>query len=232
MITGVIVKEYRGNLIVMIENKQYQLKNNYVCRVLKHHSLRKYLGQMDSIQFANPDSAKKKRGTLSNLEDINNLMDEISPHGSWSEVVCTFSSFNTALKNIYFVCPHCSKKVIEKTGGQCQNCSKQYEDAVPKYNVNFTLSDAYSSVFASAFDKPSQKILGISASEYVNLGEEGIEQLNKSKEGLEMKLKMVTNNQEYQGQVRKKTKIIDVLPLNYAAESRQILDRLHWMMGK
>lgn len=49
MITGVIVKEYRGNLIVMIENKQYQLKNNYVCRVLKHHSLRKYLGQMDSI---------------------------------------------------------------------------------------------------------------------------------------------------------------------------------------
>jgi rubrerythrin len=145
------------------------LKNNYATRVLKYHNLRKFISQMDSIEFSNPDSAKKKRSTLNNFKEINNLMDEIGPNGSWSEVICSFCSTKTTGKNIYMVCPHCSKKVLDEVQGQCPNCSKDYESAIPKYTMSFSLCDSFDSVWASAFDRPSEKILGIPASKYTKL---------------------------------------------------------------
>ncbi len=50
-----------------------------------------------------------------------------------------------------------------------------------------------------------------------------MQELVNSKKYEEFKLKMVTNNEEYNNEMRKKTKIIDILPLNYAAEAKNAL---------
>lgn len=78
MIKGVHIKEYQGN-------RQYSLKANHKVTVLKQHSLRKYIKDIDNISFTNPDSNNKpKRTNITNFKDLNNSMDEVSKSGTWS----------------------------------------------------------------------------------------------------------------------------------------------------
>ena len=97
-------------------------------------------------------------------------MDEVSDKGTWSEVVCSISTFRTS-KAYYFSCPHCKKKVFDEENGQCNNCSKNYEKACPKYILVFLICDNYDSLWVNAYDEAGTQILGIPASDYANLSE-------------------------------------------------------------
>jgi hypothetical protein len=77
MIRGVSISEYMGN-------RQYSLKGNFLARPLKYHNLRRYIKEMDNIEFANPDSNKKRRSPISNLNELTTSMDEIHEKGTWS----------------------------------------------------------------------------------------------------------------------------------------------------
>lgn len=46
------------------------------------------------------------------------------------------------------------------------------------------------------------------------------------------KLKLVTKNEEFQGNVRKKTSIIKVSEVNYAEETKLLLEKVRHMVGK
>lgn len=81
--------------------------------MVRHHNFRRYINQMDIIDFANPDSAKKKRTMLNNFKELNNLMDEVNSNGAWSEVVCSLAAIKTTAKNYYLACPSCKKKVVD-----------------------------------------------------------------------------------------------------------------------
>ena len=82
--------------------------------LLKQHSLRKYIKDLDNMNFSNPDSNNKVRRTKINcLKDLKNAMDEGNSNGTWSEVVCFVSNFKISGKNYYISCPKCKKKVIE-----------------------------------------------------------------------------------------------------------------------
>ena len=68
MIKGVQVKEYRGKIIINLDNRQYSFQKNFVARVLKHHNFRRYLKNYEELEFVNPDSNRKKRGLISNFK--------------------------------------------------------------------------------------------------------------------------------------------------------------------
>lgn len=71
MIKGVQVKEYNGT-------RQYSLKTTSRITVLKQHSLRKYIKDLQAITFSNPDSNKKvqqRRTGITTILDLNNAMD-------------------------------------------------------------------------------------------------------------------------------------------------------------
>lgn len=107
LIKGVMVKEYQGN-------RQYSLKANYKATLLKQHGLRKYIKDLEHINFANPDSNNKpKRTSITNFKDLNNAMDEVSNAGTWSEVVCFIIAIRLSAKNYYVSCPKCKRKVGE-----------------------------------------------------------------------------------------------------------------------
>lgn len=69
MINGVHIKQYQGN-------RQYSLKANHKLTILKQHSLRKYIKDIENIAFTNPDSSNKpKRTNISNFKDLSSSMD-------------------------------------------------------------------------------------------------------------------------------------------------------------
>jgi ribosomal protein L29 len=73
----------------------------------------------------------------------------------------------------------------------------------------------YDSVWATAYDEPAEAIMGISATEFASLKEEELQELIKKLRYKEFKLRLVTKNEEYNNETRKKTGIIKVLNLNY-----------------
>ena len=78
MIRGVHVGDFKGN-------RQYSFKGNSAFRPLKYHNLRRYLKDIDTIEFTNPDSNKKQKGTgTSNFKELVNAMDEVNEKGMWS----------------------------------------------------------------------------------------------------------------------------------------------------
>ncbi len=66
MIRGLQINDFQGN-------KQYALKINFAYRQLKQHNLRKYIREMDSMNFINPNSNQKtsKKSTINNFMDLN-----------------------------------------------------------------------------------------------------------------------------------------------------------------
>jgi hypothetical protein len=154
MIKSLQINEFQGK-------KQFALKSNFSFRQLKQHNLRKYIRDMDNMNFVNPNSnqnAVKKNG-ISNFLDLNNC-EELNESGVWSEVICYVNSIKAVGKNTYMSCPFCKKKVIDEFSVNCLSCEKFYDIAKHRYILSVNLSDAYDSVWATAYDEVGEKILG------------------------------------------------------------------------
>lgn len=226
LIKGVMVKEYQGN-------RQYSLKANYKATVLKQHPLRKYIKDLEQMAFANPDSNNKpKRTSITNFKDLNNAMDEVTPAGTWSEVVCFITAIRISGKNYYTGCPKCKKKVGETENSTCVNCGQFYEQPKNRYVMNMNVSDYTDSIWVTAYDEGGEGMMGISADEYSRFNEEQVQEHVRRVRYHHKKLKLVTKNEEFQGNVRKKTSIIKVSEVNYAEEAKLLLEKVRHMMAK
>jgi hypothetical protein len=220
MIKGILIKEYQGN-------RQYSLRANHKATVLKQHSLRKYIKDIDSIAFANPDSHNKpKRTGITTFRDLINAMDEVSSSGTWSEAVCFITAVKTSSKNYYISCPKCKKKVTEVENANCVSCDHFYEHAKYRYIMNMNVADYTDSVWINAYDETTEVLMGIPAQQFAELKEEELQEHIKRIKYRHWKLRLVTKNEEFNGIVRKKTTIIKILDLNYADETRLLLDKL------
>lgn len=78
------------------------------------------------------------------------------------------------------------------------------------------ISDYTDSIWVTAYDEGGEAMMGISADEYSRMNEEQVQEHMKKVRYRHRKLKLVTKNEEFQGNVRKKTSIIKVMDVNYA----------------
>jgi hypothetical protein len=49
---------------------------------------------------------------------------------------------------------------------------------------------------------------------------------------MELKLKLVTKDEEFNNEVRKKTSIINVMELSYAEEAKSLVTKLEYLLGQ
>lgn len=157
-------------------------------------------------------------------------MDAIHEKGTWSEVVASITGIKTSTRPYYLSCPHCNKKVEEATT-DCRHCTKEYERPKPKYIMQLSISDHFDGMWVNAYDEVSTIILGIKAPEYAELSEEEIQELVKKLKYNEFKLKMVTKNEEYNNDIKKKTTIIKIMNLNYANEAQSLAKKMMYLTG-
>ncbi|XP_030940799.1 replication protein A 70 kDa DNA-binding subunit B [Quercus lobata] len=136
----------------------------------------------------------------------------------------------------YRACKTCNRKVTEALGSGywCESCQKNDEECNLRYIMVVKISDASGEVFLSIFNEEAEKIVGCSAEELDKL---------KSEEGEEnpyqLKLKQATWNShlfrvsvsqnEYNNEKKQRITVRAVAPVDFAAESRFLLEEISKM---
>ncbi|CAL5441904.1 unnamed protein product [Camellia sinensis] len=136
----------------------------------------------------------------------------------------------------YRACKTCNKKVTEAIGSGywCEGCQKNDEECSLRYIMVVKVSDASGEAWFSVFNEQAEKIIGCSADELDKL---------KSQEGegnpFQLKLKSATwvphlfrvsvTPHEYMNEKRQRITARAVAPVDFAAESRFLLEEISKM---
>ncbi|KAI7985352.1 Replication protein A 70 kDa DNA-binding subunit B [Camellia lanceoleosa] len=136
----------------------------------------------------------------------------------------------------YRACKTCNKKVTEAIGSGywCEGCQKNDEECSLRYIMVVKVSDASGEAWLSVFNEQAEKIIGCSADELDIL---------KSQEGegnpFQLKLKSATwvphlfrvsvTPHEYMNEKRQRITARAVAPVDFAAESRFLLEEISKM---
>ncbi|KAL6175422.1 hypothetical protein ACLB2K_052063 [Fragaria x ananassa] len=133
----------------------------------------------------------------------------------------------------YRACKVCNKKVTEGDGGYwCEGCQKIAEECSLRYILLARAMDATSDVYLSMFNNEAEKIIGCSADELDKLrSEEDNEYQLKLKQAAWVpylfRVSVVQN--EYNDQKRQRVTARAVAPLDFAAESKYMLEEISKM---
>ncbi|KAL7161211.1 hypothetical protein ACSBR2_041795 [Camellia fascicularis] len=136
----------------------------------------------------------------------------------------------------YRACKTCNKKVTEAIGSGywCEGCQRNDEECSLRYIMVVKVSDASGEAWLSVFNEQAEKIIGCSADELDKL---------KSQEGegnpFQLKLKSATwvphlfrvsvTPHEYMNEKRQRITARAVAPVDFAAESRFLLEEISKM---
>ncbi|KAK7330285.1 hypothetical protein VNO77_24475 [Canavalia gladiata] len=136
----------------------------------------------------------------------------------------------------YRACTTCNKKVTESMGSGywCEGCQKNDERCSLRYIMVVRVSDASGESYVSVFNEQAEKIVGCSADDLDHL---------KSQEGednpYQLKLKQATwvphlfrvsvTQNEYNNEKRQRITARAVVPVDFAAESRMLLEDISKM---
>ncbi|KAM3751247.1 hypothetical protein ACB098_04G094100 [Castanea mollissima] len=133
----------------------------------------------------------------------------------------------------YRACKTCNKKVTEALGSGywCEACQKNDEECNLRYIMAVKVSDASGEAFISVFNEEAEKIVGCSADELDKLkseeGEENPYQLKLKQATWSSHLFRVSVAQsEYNNEKRQRITVRAVAPVDFAAESRFLLEEI------
>ncbi|KAG6620611.1 hypothetical protein I3842_Q058400 [Carya illinoinensis] len=136
----------------------------------------------------------------------------------------------------YRACKTCSKKVTEALGSGywCEGCQKNEEECRLRYIMVVKISDGSGEAYFSTFNEEAEKIVGCSADELDKLKSQ-MEEENS----YQLKLKQATWNpylfrvsvaqHEYNNDKKQRITVRAVAPVDFAAESRFLLEEISKM---
>ena len=93
------------------------------------------------------------------------------------------------------------------------------------------MTDGYDSVWLNCYDEIAEHLLEISADEFAGMNKDEVTEHIRKVRYKEVKLKLVSKNDEYKGEVRRKTTAIKILDLDYAEESKKAIARIQKKLG-
>ncbi|XP_052174654.1 replication protein A 70 kDa DNA-binding subunit B-like [Diospyros lotus] len=133
----------------------------------------------------------------------------------------------------YRACKACNKKVTEAIGSGywCEGCQKNDDECSLRYIMVVKVSDASGEAWISVFNDQAEKIIGCSADELDKLksqGGEGNPFQEKLKEATWVPhlFRVSVTPHEYMNEKRQRVTARAVAPLDFAAESRFLLEEI------
>ncbi|XP_054807507.1 replication protein A 70 kDa DNA-binding subunit B [Prosopis cineraria] len=136
----------------------------------------------------------------------------------------------------YRACKTCNKKVTETIGAGywCERCQKNYEECSLRYIMVVKVADRSGEAFISVFNEEAEKIVGCPAEELDSLksqeGEDSLYQLKLKQATWTPYLFWVSVSQnEYNNEKRQRITARAVVPMDFAAESRFLLEEISKM---
>ncbi|KAH1114828.1 hypothetical protein J1N35_008206 [Gossypium stocksii] len=136
----------------------------------------------------------------------------------------------------YRACKTCSKKVTEAVGSGywCEGCQKNDEECNLRYIMVSKISDTRGEAWVSAFNEEAEKIVGCSADELDKLKSEqgdidGYQQKLKEATWVPHLFRVSVAQNEYNNEKRQRITVRAVAPINFAEESRFLLEEIKKM---
>ncbi|XP_034680354.1 replication protein A 70 kDa DNA-binding subunit B-like [Vitis riparia] len=136
----------------------------------------------------------------------------------------------------YRACKTCNKKVTDAIGSGywCEGCQKNDDECSLRYIMVVKDSDASGEAWLSLFNEQAERIFGCSADELNKLkSQEGEENLfqQKLKEAIWVPhlFRISVAQHEYMNEKRQRITARAVVPVDYAAESRLLLEEISKM---
>ncbi|KAJ9677607.1 hypothetical protein PVL29_022540 [Vitis rotundifolia] len=136
----------------------------------------------------------------------------------------------------YRACKTCNKKVTDAIGSGywCEGCQKNDDECSLRYIMVVKVSDASGEAWLSLFNEQAERILGCSADELDKLkSQEGEENLfqQKLKEAIWVPhlFRISVAQHEYMNEKRQRITARAVVPVDFAAESRLLLEEISKM---
>ncbi|KAL5544628.1 hypothetical protein UlMin_008412 [Ulmus minor] len=136
----------------------------------------------------------------------------------------------------YRACKTCNKKVTEAIGSGywCEACQKNDEECSLRYILLVKVSDASGEAFVSAFNEEGEKIIGCSADELDKMkpqdGEENLFQVKlKQATWVPHLFRVSVTQNEYNNEKRQRITVRAIAPVDFAAESRFLLEEISKM---
>ncbi|XP_011006580.1 PREDICTED: replication protein A 70 kDa DNA-binding subunit B [Populus euphratica] len=138
----------------------------------------------------------------------------------------------------YRACKTCNKKVTDALGGGywCEGCQKNDAECSLRYIMVVKVSDGSGEGWVSAFNEEAEKIIGCSADELdllkSQIGEENTYQQRLKEATWNPHLFRISVSQnEYNNEKRQRMTVRAVAPVDFAAESRFLLEEISKMKG-
>ncbi|KAK6921000.1 Replication protein A, OB domain [Dillenia turbinata] len=135
----------------------------------------------------------------------------------------------------YKACKTCNKKVTEAIGSGfwCEGCQKNDEECCLRYILVLKISDATGEAWISIFNEQAEKIIGCSADELDDLKSQNVEEYqSKLKEATWAPhlFRVSVAQHEYMNEKRQRITVRSLAPIDFAAESRFLLEEMKKML--
>ncbi|KAL7616788.1 hypothetical protein Lser_V15G00562 [Lactuca serriola] len=169
-------------------------------------------------------------------------LDQITSNPSLGEEKPVFYSTRASMSLIkpdqtmwYRACKTCKKKVTEAIGSGfwCEGCQKNEDNCSLKYILAAKFSDVSGGAWFSVFNDEAEKIIGCSADELDSLKSQGDGsdyqlQLKKAT-WVPLLFRVSVQPREYNNEKRQRITVRSVAPVDFAAESKFLLEEISSM---
>ncbi|KAI7732297.1 hypothetical protein M8C21_028010 [Ambrosia artemisiifolia] len=169
-------------------------------------------------------------------------LDQITSNSSlgedkpvWYSVRACMSMIRSDQAMYYQACKTCLKKVTEDMGSGywCQACQKNESDCSLRYILSAKFTDTSSGAWFSIFSDEAEKLIGCSASELHNLKSQDDSndfqtQLKKAT-WVPYCFRVMVAQKEYNNEKRQRITVKSIAPVDFAAESKMLLEELSSM---
>jgi hypothetical protein len=126
-------------------------------RPLETHPYCKYEGRVNRDRLSQLSEQKQStpEQPCKNLEELDSELAYLTEGQSLKSTLTLAVTYISHKKWEYEGCPHCHKKAEPP---RCENCYRDIDETVPRYNLNIELSDCCGSLWATGFNDIGTKI--------------------------------------------------------------------------
>jgi len=158
-------------------------------------------------------------------------LDPSDSKGAYFTTRAYIMAFRKEGKIYYTACPETAKKVTEAGDGQwlCEATGKYYDHCDYRYILGFNVHDVTNSAWFATFNEGGEALLGRPAQEMAMLQNNDPTEYDDvlAQHRYELfSFRVRVKQEEYNGEVRPKYNVMAMSPVEYAAETKLIVDDL------
>lgn len=180
---------------------------------------------------ANAAGGPNSRDRITNLQSVRDTAPAMSTDKPvWSNIMATVAVMNPEQSLYYAAAPGNNRKVVEQDGEwYCEFDGQKYSTMTRRYIAQARVMDTTGELPVQVFNDQAEMLLGMTADELAAVRESNDVQYRDVMKRVmwsEWMVKVKAQTQEYQGEQRQRYAVVELKPVDYAVESRRLLEAI------